>query len=143
METPSLSTLGTRSLCVAACCSDRSHTDAPAHDLLYLLKWSNRAIAKMKLEEFGGAVSDASEFGLRATAAVRARANRATSLSAKAIELDPKAIKAYYRRALSQLAILQPRAAILGQSFSRGPRTPPSPLERAVHSFPGQTSRPS
>lgn len=44
----------------------------------------------MKLEEFGGAVSDAT----------------------KAIELDPKAVKAFYRRALSQLAVLHPRPAV-------------------------------
>ncbi|CDZ97195.1 protein phosphatase 5 [Phaffia rhodozyma] len=52
--------------------------------------WSNRAFAKMKLEEFGGAVSDAT----------------------KAIEIDPKAVKAYYRRALSQLAVLHPKPAV-------------------------------
>ncbi|KAL7416209.1 Metallo-dependent phosphatase-like protein [Mrakia frigida] len=52
--------------------------------------WSNRSIAKMKLEEFGGAISDAT----------------------KAIEIDPTAVKPFYRRALSQLAIVKPRPAI-------------------------------
>lgn len=39
-------------------------------------------MAKMKLEEFGGASSDAS----------------------KAIEIDPKAVKAYYRRSVEKNA---------------------------------------
>ncbi|KAJ7072106.1 Metallo-dependent phosphatase-like protein [Mycena amicta] len=52
--------------------------------------WSNRAFARMKLEEFGYALSDAT----------------------KAIQLDPKYVKAYYRRALCQLQILKPQAAV-------------------------------
>lgn len=34
------------------------------------------------------------------------------NLTAKAIELDSKNVKAYYRRALSRLAILQPTLAV-------------------------------
>ncbi len=52
--------------------------------------WTNRAMAKMKLEEFGGAASDASH----------------------AIDIDHACVKAYYRRALSRLAILKPTQAV-------------------------------
>lgn len=52
--------------------------------------FGNRAMARMKMEEYGGAVAD----------------------TTKAIELDPTNVKAYYRRALSRLAILQPMLAV-------------------------------
>lgn len=52
--------------------------------------WGNRAMARMKLEEYGGAILDCS----------------------KAIELDEGNVKAYYRRALSRLAILRPTLAV-------------------------------
>ncbi|KAF8348343.1 phosphoprotein phosphatase [Amanita rubescens] len=52
--------------------------------------WCNRAYARMKLEEFGYALSDASQ----------------------AIQLDPKYAKAYYRRAMCYLQILKPQAAV-------------------------------
>lgn len=52
--------------------------------------WGNRAMARMKLEEYGGAVLDCT----------------------KAIELDESNVKAYYRRALSKLAILRPTQAV-------------------------------
>ncbi|KAF7321747.1 Serine/threonine-protein phosphatase [Mycena kentingensis (nom. inval.)] len=52
--------------------------------------WCNRAFTRMKLEEFGYALSDATQ----------------------AIQLDPKYAKAYYRRALCQLQVLKPQAAV-------------------------------
>ncbi|KAG8860738.1 hypothetical protein FRB91_001002 [Serendipita sp. 411] len=52
--------------------------------------WCNRAFARMNLEEFGYALDDAT----------------------KAIELDPKYVKAYYRRALCYLSILKNHQAI-------------------------------
>ncbi|KAK0225893.1 phosphoprotein phosphatase [Armillaria fumosa] len=52
--------------------------------------WCNRAYARMKLEEFGYALTDASH----------------------AIRLDPKYAKAYYRRATCYLQILQPQKAV-------------------------------
>ncbi|KAF7315458.1 Serine/threonine-protein phosphatase [Mycena indigotica] len=52
--------------------------------------WCNRAFTRMKLEEFGYALSDATQ----------------------AIQLDPKYSKAYYRRALCQLQVLKPQAAV-------------------------------
>ncbi|PPQ62946.1 hypothetical protein CVT24_006186 [Panaeolus cyanescens] len=52
--------------------------------------WCNRAYARMKLEEYGYALSDATQ----------------------AIALDPKYAKAYYRRATCQMQILKPQAAV-------------------------------
>lgn len=52
--------------------------------------WCNRAYARMKLEEFGYALTDASH----------------------AIQLDPTYTKAYYRRATCYLQILKPQAAV-------------------------------
>jgi serine/threonine-protein phosphatase 5 len=52
--------------------------------------WCNRAYARMKLEEYGYALNDASQ----------------------AIQLDPKYAKAYYRRATCHLQILKPQAAV-------------------------------
>lgn len=53
--------------------------------------WSNRAAVRLKLEEHGVAIADAS----------------------RAIELDDRAIKAYFRRAIANLAILKPKAALV------------------------------
>ncbi|GAA6006865.1 PP5 family serine/threonine-protein phosphatase [Rhodotorula paludigena] len=53
--------------------------------------WSNRAAVRLKLEEHGLAIADAT----------------------RAIELDARAVKAYYRRAIANLAILKPKAAIV------------------------------
>ncbi|KAF8520454.1 phosphoprotein phosphatase [Hysterangium stoloniferum] len=53
--------------------------------------YCNRAYARMKIEEQGYAIDDAT----------------------KAIELDPKYVKAYYRRALCQLAIARPQKAVI------------------------------
>ncbi|GAA5992906.1 hypothetical protein JCM10908_001399 [Rhodotorula pacifica] len=53
--------------------------------------WSNRAAVRLKLEEHGLAIADAT----------------------RAIELDNRAVKAYYRRAIANLAILKPKAAIV------------------------------
>ncbi|GJJ06342.1 hypothetical protein Clacol_000533 [Clathrus columnatus] len=50
----------------------------------------NRAYTRMKLEEQGYAIDDAT----------------------RAIELDPKYVKAYYRRALCQIAIVRPQKAV-------------------------------
>ncbi|KAF9049945.1 Metallo-dependent phosphatase-like protein [Panaeolus papilionaceus] len=52
--------------------------------------WCNRAYARMKLEEYGYALTDATQ----------------------AIALDPKYAKAYYRRATCQMQILKPQAAV-------------------------------
>ncbi|KAF8639532.1 hypothetical protein AX17_001437 [Amanita inopinata Kibby_2008] len=52
--------------------------------------WCNRAYARMKLEEYGYALSDTSQ----------------------AIQLDPKYAKAYYRHAICHLQILKPQAAV-------------------------------
>lgn len=48
------------------------------------------AAARLKMEEHGLAIADAT----------------------KALELDPKYVKAYFRRAVAQLAILRPKAAL-------------------------------
>ncbi|KAI5480161.1 protein phosphatase 5, partial [Pseudohyphozyma bogoriensis] len=53
--------------------------------------WSNRAAVRLKLEEHGLAIADAT----------------------RAIELDPRFVKAYYRRALANLAIMKPKAALV------------------------------
>ncbi|GAA5917451.1 hypothetical protein JCM6882_006473 [Rhodosporidiobolus microsporus] len=53
--------------------------------------WSNRAAARLKLEEYGLAIAD----------------------STRAIELDSRAVKAYYRRGIANLAILKPKAALV------------------------------
>ncbi|GAA6024151.1 hypothetical protein JCM10207_001601 [Rhodosporidiobolus poonsookiae] len=53
--------------------------------------WSNRAAARLKLEEYGLAIAD----------------------STRAIEIDPRAVKAYYRRGIANLAILKPKAALV------------------------------
>lgn len=52
--------------------------------------WCNRAATRLKMEEHGLAIADAT----------------------KALELDAKYTKAYYRRAVAQLAIMRPKAAI-------------------------------
>jgi len=52
--------------------------------------WCNRAATRLKLEEHGLAIADAT----------------------KAIELDPKYVKAYFRRAVAQLSIMRPKAAL-------------------------------
>lgn len=52
--------------------------------------WSNRAAVRLKLEEHGLAIAD----------------------STRAIELDPKTVKAYFRRALANIAIMKPKAAV-------------------------------
>ncbi|KAJ6587140.1 phosphoprotein phosphatase [Mycena vulgaris] len=52
--------------------------------------WCNRAYTRMKLEEFGYALTDASQ----------------------AIQVDPKYAKAYYRRATCYMQILKPQSAI-------------------------------
>ncbi|KAF8070643.1 phosphoprotein phosphatase [Lyophyllum atratum] len=53
--------------------------------------WCNRAYARMKLEEYGYALSDTTQ----------------------AIQLDPRYVKAYYRRATSYMQILKPQSAVL------------------------------
>ncbi|KAL8277793.1 hypothetical protein RQP46_009776 [Phenoliferia psychrophenolica] len=52
--------------------------------------WSNRAAVRLKLEEHGLAIADAS----------------------RAIELNPRFVKAYLRRALANLAIMKPKGAV-------------------------------
>ncbi|GAA5922540.1 hypothetical protein JCM1841_006193 [Sporobolomyces salmonicolor] len=53
--------------------------------------WSNRAAVRLKLEEHGLAIADAT----------------------RAIELDPRAVKAYFRRGIANLAVLKPKAALV------------------------------
>ncbi|SCZ95325.1 BZ3500_MvSof-1268-A1-R1_Chr11-2g03434 [Microbotryum saponariae] len=53
--------------------------------------WSNRAAVRLKLEEYGLAIAD----------------------STRAIELDARAVKAYFRRAIANLAIMKPKAALV------------------------------
>lgn len=53
--------------------------------------WSNRAAVRLKLEENGLAIAD----------------------STRAIELDPRAVKAYFRRAIANQAIMKPKAALV------------------------------
>ncbi|GAA5930518.1 protein serine/threonine phosphatase [Sporobolomyces koalae] len=53
--------------------------------------WSNRAAVRLKLEEHGLAIADAT----------------------RAIELDERAVKAYFRRAIANLAVLKPKAALV------------------------------
>ncbi|KAG5638877.1 hypothetical protein H0H81_009180 [Sphagnurus paluster] len=52
--------------------------------------WCNRAYARMKLEEYGYALTDATQ----------------------AIQLDPRYVKAYYRRATCYMQILKPQSAV-------------------------------
>ncbi|KAK4702839.1 serine/threonine-protein phosphatase 5, partial [Phenoliferia sp. Uapishka_3] len=52
--------------------------------------WSNRAAVRLKLEEYGLAIADAT----------------------RAIELNPKHVKAYFRRATANLSIMKPKAAV-------------------------------
>ncbi|CAA7261672.1 unnamed protein product [Cyclocybe aegerita] len=52
--------------------------------------WCNRAYTRIKLEEYGYALSDAT----------------------RAIELDPRYVKAYYRRATCHMQILKPQSAV-------------------------------
>ncbi|RXK36678.1 protein phosphatase 5 [Tremella mesenterica] len=52
--------------------------------------WNNRAMCKAKLEEHGAAIADAT----------------------KAVALNPKYVKAYYRRGTSYLAIMRPTQAV-------------------------------
>ncbi|KAK8861195.1 hypothetical protein IAR55_002014 [Kwoniella newhampshirensis] len=52
--------------------------------------WNNRAMSKAKMEEHGGAISDAT----------------------KAVEINPDYAKAYYRRGLAYLSILRPTDAV-------------------------------
>ncbi|KAG5648620.1 hypothetical protein DXG03_003231 [Asterophora parasitica] len=52
--------------------------------------WCNRAYTRMKLEEYGYALSDAT----------------------RAIQLDPRYVKAYYRRATCYMQILKPQSAV-------------------------------
>ncbi|KAF8894057.1 phosphoprotein phosphatase [Infundibulicybe gibba] len=68
----------------------RLYSEAIEKNPLDPILWCNRAYARMKLEEYGYALSDAS----------------------KAVELDPKYAKAYYRRATCHMQILKPQAAV-------------------------------
>ena len=54
--------------------------------------WCNRAYARMKLEEFGYALTDASKYTAQAC-----RKYISHNFSGQAIALDPKYAKAYYR----------------------------------------------
>ena len=57
--------------------------------------WCNRAYARMKLEEFGYALSDASKY--LAPMITLGRRYISHDVSGQAIALDPKYAKAYYR----------------------------------------------
>ena len=56
--------------------------------------WCNRAYARMKLEEFGYALTDASTYPEPAQACNKYLSH---NISGQAISLDPKYAKAYYR----------------------------------------------
>ncbi|KAL0576294.1 Palmitoyl-protein thioesterase 1, partial [Marasmius crinis-equi] len=62
--------------------------------------WCNRAYARMKLEEFGYALNDASGYLVRELR------------GGQALQLDPKYAKAYYRRATCHLQTLKHQSAI-------------------------------
>ncbi|KAF4598226.1 hypothetical protein EYR38_006622 [Pleurotus pulmonarius] len=66
------------------------YTDAIKKNPRDPILWCNRAYARMKLEEYGYALGDANQ----------------------AIEIDPKYVKAYYRRATCYLQILKPQSAV-------------------------------
>ncbi|KAJ7594025.1 phosphoprotein phosphatase [Mycena floridula] len=68
----------------------RLYSEALEKNPLEPTVWCNRAFTRIKLEEFGYALTDATE----------------------AIKLDPKYVKAYYRRATCYLQILKPQSAI-------------------------------
>jgi serine/threonine-protein phosphatase 5 len=57
--------------------------------------WCNRAIARIKLEEYGYALNDASE--LRGLLVWAVSSSNDLIISGQAIELDPTYAKAYYR----------------------------------------------
>ena len=57
--------------------------------------WCNRAIARIKLEEYGYALNDASE--LRGLLVWTVSSSNDLIISGQAIELDPTYAKAYYR----------------------------------------------
>lgn len=63
---------------------------------------------RLKLEEYGLAIADAcaSSFAVD-------REKEADEDTARAIELDPKFVKAYFRRATANLAIMKPKAALV------------------------------
>uniref|UniRef100_A0A0W0F0S8 Serine/threonine-protein phosphatase n=1 Tax=Moniliophthora roreri TaxID=221103 RepID=A0A0W0F0S8_MONRR len=67
--------------------------------------WCNRAYSRMKLEEFGYALADASTYR-------HSLQSVSPCLIPQAITLDPKYAKAYYRRATCHLQILQHQSAI-------------------------------
>lgn len=70
--------------------SARLYSEALAKNPHDPILWCNRAYARMKLEEYGYALSDASQ----------------------AIKLDPRYAKAYYRRATCYMQILKFQAAV-------------------------------
>lgn len=114
------------------------YTDAIAHNPLDATFFCNRAYARMKLEEHGYAINDCSAYTqvfspfLLATAhkfnksftfyvhlelyaytlVYDAHARTFSTHVAKALELDPKYVKAYYRRALCNLQTLKPQVAV-------------------------------
>lgn len=72
--------------------------------------WSNRSAVRLKLEEYGLAIADSSKF--RDSASKYPLLTRPDKL-ARAIELDDRFVKAYFRRASANLAIMKPKAAIV------------------------------
>jgi len=79
------------------------------------VSWLREAIGaavRLKREEFGLAISDASEFSAQTCTLIMFHCLIYCLCTAKAIELDAKYIKAYYRRAVAALAIMNPKSAI-------------------------------
>lgn len=77
------------------------YTKAIDLDSTTAVYWANRSQAQIKTEAYGLAIADAS----------------------KALELDPSYVKAYYRRAVANTAILKPKVALkdLQAVFKRAP----------------------
>ena len=70
----------------------RLYSEAIEKNPLESTLWCNRAYARMKLEEFGYALTDASTYPTRASGKYISH-----NILGQAIALDPKYAKAYYR----------------------------------------------
>ncbi|KAF8904494.1 phosphoprotein phosphatase [Gymnopilus junonius] len=69
----------------------RLYSEAIEHNPNDATLWCNRAYTRMKLEEYGYALADADQ----------------------AVTLDPKYVKAYYRRATCNMQIMKPQQAVV------------------------------
>ncbi|THG95052.1 hypothetical protein EW145_g8032 [Phellinidium pouzarii] len=87
------------------------YSQAIEHNPTDAIFYCNRAYARMKLEEHGYAIGDCSTHNL-CVFFIPACSDLAYRNAAKALELDPKYVKAFYRRALCHLQILKPQLAV-------------------------------